>query len=82
MKHLIRSTAIVFLLSAIPAQAFTFSHRDIVPIPQSDPIAGKKKVIDKSCLMICEQWGENDCLKWVMKCKGDPGYPKGMLMMQ
>lgn len=50
----------------------------------SQPIAGKKKrpVIDKSCLMICEKWGENDCDKWVMKCKGDKGYPTGILLQQ
>jgi hypothetical protein len=35
----------------------------------------KKKPIDKSCLMICEKWGDDGCLKWVMKCKGDTGYP-------
>ena len=37
----------------------------------------KKKPIDKSCLMICEKWGDDGCLKWVMKCKGDTGYPRG-----
>ena len=36
-----------------------------------------KKPIDKSCLMVCERWGNNGCLKWVTKCKGDPGYPRG-----
>ena len=36
----------------------------------------KKPAIDKSCLMVCERWGDAGCLKWVMKCKGDPGYPK------
>jgi hypothetical protein len=48
----------------------------------AQPAAGKKKVIDKSCLMICEKWGENDCEKWVMKCKGDTGYPTGLLLKQ
>ncbi len=37
-----------------------------------------KSVIDKSCIMMCDQWGEHGCLKWVMRCKGDPGYPKGL----
>jgi hypothetical protein len=35
-----------------------------------------KSVIDKSCLRMCDQWGEHGCLKWVTRCKGDPGYPK------
>src|SRR6266852_3376194 len=33
-------------------------------------------VIDKSCLKMCDKWGPSDCLKWVTRCKGDPGYPK------
>jgi hypothetical protein len=32
--------------------------------------------IDKSCIMMCDKWGANGCDKWVMRCKGDPGYPK------
>ena len=35
----------------------------------------KKKPLDKSCLMVCEKWGDDGCLKWVTKCKGDTGYP-------
>jgi hypothetical protein len=42
----------------------------------------KKSVIDKSCIMMCDQWGEHGCLKWVMRCKGDPGYPKGLSIAQ
>ena len=38
----------------------------------------RKSVIDKSCIMMCDQWGEHGCLKWVMRCKGDPGYPKAL----
>jgi len=38
----------------------------------------RKDVIDKSCIMMCDKWGEHDCLKWVMRCKGDPGYPKAL----
>jgi hypothetical protein len=33
--------------------------------------------IDKSCLMVCDRWGDNGCEKWVMRCKGDVGYPSG-----
>ena len=40
-------------------------------------LVAKKKPIDKSCLMICEKWGDDGCLKWVTKCKGDTGYPRG-----
>lgn len=36
-------------------------------------LVAKKKPIDKSCLMVCEKWGDDGCLKWVMKCKGDAG---------
>jgi hypothetical protein len=32
--------------------------------------------------MMCDRWGEHDCLKWVMRCKGDPGYPKGLILRQ
>jgi hypothetical protein len=39
-------------------------------------VASNSGVIDKSCLMMCDKWGEHDCLKWVTRCKGDPGYPK------
>ena len=42
----------------------------------------KKSVIDKSCIMMCDQWGEHGCLKWVMRCKGEPGYPKGLSIAQ
>jgi len=45
-------------------------------------LATKKSVIDKSCIMMCDQWGEHGCLKWVMRCKGDPGYPKGLSIAQ
>jgi hypothetical protein len=41
---------------------------------------GKGRPIDKSCIMMCDKWGEHDCLKWVMRCKGDPGYPKGLIL--
>jgi hypothetical protein len=35
----------------------------------------KKSPIDPSCLMVCEKWVGDNCEKFVMKCKGDPGYP-------
>lgn len=34
------------------------------------------KKIDKSCLMVCERWGDDGCLKWVTKCKGNSANPK------
>ena len=72
--------AAVFLACQGPAYA--------QPSPGSSPasahatnakllLVAKKKPIDKSCLMICEKWGNDGCLKWVMKCKGDAGYPRG-----
>ena len=27
-------------------------------------VAKKKPAIDKSCLMVCERWGDDGCLKW------------------
>jgi hypothetical protein len=42
----------------------------------------KKSVIDKSCIMMCDEWGEHGCKKWVMRCKGDPGYPTGLSIAQ
>jgi hypothetical protein len=42
--------------------------------------AVKKSVIDKSCIMMCDDWGEHGCKKWVMRCKGDQGYPKGLML--
>lgn len=35
----------------------------------------KKKPIDKSCLMVCVKWVGDNCEKFEMKCKGEPGYP-------
>lgn len=43
-------------------------------------LAASKTVIDKSCIMMCDEWGEHGCKKWVMRCKGDPGYPKGLTL--
>ena len=35
----------------------------------------KKTPIDPSCLMVCTKWVGDNCEKFEMKCKGDPGYP-------
>jgi hypothetical protein len=59
----------------------TFSTRS-AERPSSLLHLAKKAVIDKSCIMMCDQWGEHGCLKWVMRCKGDPGYPKGLSIAQ
>jgi hypothetical protein len=68
------------------SQAYVFAQliasSSAVLTPQADrspPLhLARKNVIDKSCLMVCEDWGDNGCKKWVMKCKGDPGYPSGV----
>jgi len=44
------------------------------------PVA--KRVIDKSCIMMCDKWGPNSCEKWVTRCKGDPGYPKTIRQLE
>lgn len=49
-----------------PGTSAQTDHSQLVPV-------AKKKPIDKSCLMVCEKWGDDGCLKWVMKCKGDAG---------
>ncbi len=72
-----------FACLSTQASAFVPTGANPAAPPLTQPAAGKKKsVIDKSCLMICEKWGEHDCEKWVMKCKGDVGYPKGMSLQQ
>lgn len=55
----------------------TWSHRSSLLLHVT-----KKSVIDKSCIKMCDQWGEHNCLKWVTRCKGDPGYPKGLSIAQ
>jgi hypothetical protein len=72
----------VLSFSSASAFALTSAHPAGGAPQFSQPAAGKKKVIDKSCLMICEKWTGDDCSKWVMKCKGDPGYPTGSLLKQ
>jgi hypothetical protein len=82
MKRAFYFMGLIALSAPIPVSAFSLSIADGVGIEQSEPVRAKRKVIDKSCLMICEKWGENDCEKWVMKCKGDKGYPTGLLLSQ
>ncbi len=83
MRNIIFSAAMIAAgFASAPAYAFKFPETGNIPIPQSKPVAGMRTVIDKSCLMICEQWGESDCSKWVMKCKGDSGYPAGSVLQR
>jgi hypothetical protein len=74
--------SLVSLAALLCSQTATFAeatftarsaHRPSLLLPVT-----KKSVIDKSCIMMCDEWGEHGCLKWVMRCKGDPGYPKGL----
>src|SRR5687767_3938279 len=44
----------------------------------SKQLAANDTPIDKSCLMVCEKWVGDTCEKFVMKCKGDPGYPTAL----
>jgi hypothetical protein len=72
-----------FACLSTQASALVLTGANPAAPPLTQLAAGKKKsVIDKSCLMICEKWGEHDCEKWVMKCKGDTGYPKGLTLRQ
>lgn len=64
-----------------PAVAFAASApRPSSPAQSSLVLAKSRSVIDKSCLMICKRWGEDDCLEWKMVCKGDADYPKGIML--
>lgn len=82
MKLALCVTGLLVFLAPAAASAFNLSSKDTAAVAQPLQIRTKRKVIDKSCLMICEKWGENDCEKWVMKCKGDRGYPTGLLLRQ
>jgi hypothetical protein len=82
MKTALCFAALISFSAPTLAGAFAPAPADGITGRYSDTIRAKRKVIDKSCLMICEKWGENDCEKWVMKCKGDKGYPKGILLRQ
>ncbi len=83
MKIAVCLAVLLTFTAPISASAFVPSAPSLIEGPHSQPAAGKKKpVIDKSCLMICEKWTDDGCSKWVMKCKGDPGYPKGILLRQ
>jgi hypothetical protein len=82
MKIALCFAALISLSAPTLAGAFAPAPADGITGRYSEPVRAKRKVIDKSCLMICENWGENDCEKWVMKCKGDKGYPKAILLRQ
>jgi hypothetical protein len=81
MKLAVFAAVLTALYAPIPAGAIILSL-DGVKNLQSEPVRAKRKVIDKSCLMVCEKWTDDGCEKWVMKCKGDPGYPKGITLRQ
>jgi hypothetical protein len=64
-------------VAAAPALAMPLSG-----LPGAGPYAAplviqveKKSPIDPSCLMVCTKWVGDNCEKFEMKCKGDPGYP-------
>jgi hypothetical protein len=70
------------LAAVLCSQSPTDAEATLAMSPPHTPASlvqlARKSVIDKSCLMMCDKWGEHGCLKWVMRCKGDPGYPKAM----
>jgi len=68
------SMATLLILGPAVALSAGTGSRLIVPIA--------KRSIDKSCIMMCDKWGPNDCEKWVMRCKGDPGYPKTIRQLE
>ncbi len=74
------------LAALLCSQTATFAETTLATWSAERPSSllhlAKKSVIDKSCIMMCDQWGEHGCLKWVMRCKGDPGYPKGLSIAQ
>lgn len=76
-----RAIAIASLMTASAAAAPLAGPPLSTPRPAADGLVEVKarKPIDKSCLMICKRWGEDDCLEWKMVCKGDTDYPKAML---
>ena len=69
----------VFLAGQVTASAQPFLTLPVASAQAANsqllPVA-KKTPIDKSCLMVCERWGDDGCLKWVMKCKGNSANPK------
>lgn len=76
-----RAIAIASLMTASAAAAPLAGPPRTVPEPIGGIVEAKtKKPIDKSCLMICKRWGEDDCLEWKMVCKGDADYPKGVML--
>ena len=73
------------LAALLCSQTATFAKATFATWSAERPsllLVTKKSVIDKSCIKMCDQWGEHSCLKWVTRCKGDPGYPKGLSIAQ
>lgn len=74
---MIRLAALAFLVTASAASAGSlFFGAPQSPGDSPVTLAASKRPIDKSCLMICKRWGDDDCLEWKMVCKGDSDYPK------
>ena len=67
----------MLVIHAIVSTPLTNGYWDY---PRALPVA--KRAIDKSCIMMCDRWGSNACEKWVMRCKGDPGYPKTVRQLE
>jgi hypothetical protein len=81
-----RWALLLSLAALLCSQTATFAEATFATRSAERPsfllLVTKKSVIDKSCIKMCDQWGEHDCLKWVTRCKGDPGYPKGLSIAQ
>jgi len=73
--------SVVIALGALPALASAAPVRG-QSSPDGPVIWMAKRAIDKSCIMMCDKWGPDGCEKWVMRCKGDPGYPKTIQQLQ
>ena len=82
MKTSLYIAGLMAFSAPLPTGGFVPPASEHMSVPQFQHARVKKPVIDKSCLMICEKWGEQTCEKWVMKCKGDAGYPKGLTLQQ
>lgn len=77
------------ILAAALSVSLTAAHADVSKstggkhqVAPAIPAQSSKRKIDKTCLMMCDKWTDKGCEKWVMRCKGDPGYPKGLLLSQ
>lgn len=79
MIRYLGATCILCLLAAplLAQPPVSTQNGSFVSQPAVQTIATRRR-IDKSCIMMCDKWGDKGCDKWVMRCKGDPGYPKGL----